>query len=663
MKINKFFFTKLIILFGLNFSFVFSDQIIEKNKNNLEKQVEELEKKISSDERSLLELEKDSYKFKLSFKNRTETFYGRSLELFSPSQLDQVLYWQSTWDLKFSTSVGKCIRSDVVLRNKARWGNINSINHVTENEVKLKDAVTGKHKHALGKLFFWMREGWVEFLINDAFNIQAQNRHYLKVGAFPFKLGRGISLGEAYAVSAGLLGFYSNNVIDQYAFGVLCHGDLVKDKLSYDIYGAILENQSDSFNNVNDKVFAMEIGRRDTPARGFGHINFLFASKLDWILHPCNVGNLTVEPYILFNINPEQKIDFPSDASSKLATPGLYVDYENDKFEFGVEYAMNIGHQSVRAWDRNKVLLDRATDGAAVFDYSHVLTKDPNVVSNPPKALESNKNKNIVNNSPQNASDNGKQIDSTGLYNSLTRFRKAYTNKYAGFMIVADGAYWFNDDLKLAATIGMASGDEDPNQDVDDPNDSDVDGVYSGFIGLQEIYNGKRVQSVFVIGPNRIPRPLSFPSREIPDEDLFASNISGFTNLVYGGVGVEWTTCGCKKEFTLRPNLLAYWQESPTKKFSIEKKMTINQFASKFLGTELNLFLDVKLLKNLKGFFVGGMFVPGQHFKDIKGKPLNADQREILDDLDSTGENNDNSDPILGTNTAWSLNWGFEYQF
>ena len=38
-------------------------------------------------------------------------------------------------------------------------------------------------------------------------------------GAFPFELGRGIALGTAYAVDASDLGFYSENAIDQYAFG------------------------------------------------------------------------------------------------------------------------------------------------------------------------------------------------------------------------------------------------------------------------------------------------------------------------------------------------------------------------------------------------------------------------------------------------------------
>lgn len=670
MNTRSFFFTVLAFLFGFNFNFSFSQEPDEKLKNQ-DTNEEVVVKDVKNNEKStsLLELKSGDNKFKLSFKNRTEGFYGRSTQLLSKSELDQVLYSQTTLDLKFSLALGKILRSDMVLRNKARWGNFTAINHVTDNEVKIKDALTGKHKHFLGRLFFWIREAWVEFSINDAFAMCLPNDHYLKFGAFPFKLGRGISLGEAYAVSPGLLGFYANNVIDQYAFGCLLHGSIIKKELDYDFYWAVLENQSDSFDNVNDKIFSRQVGRRDNPERGFGRINFVVASRLDWFLcpfKPYSNGILTLEPYILYNRNPEQKVDFPSDAVSQLATLGLYVDFEGDNWEWGFEFAKNFGHQFVKPWDRNKVVLDRNSDGFAVFNYNHVVTADPKTTVKPPKAIESNANKKIVDSSDQGANLNGQEIGDSGLYNSLTRFRKGYKNKYKGFMFVADAAYWFCDNFKWAATVGWATGDEDPNVDLHDANDTDIDENFEGFIGLQEIYTGKRVQSVFIIGPNRIPRPLSFPSNNVPEEDRFASNVTGFSNLIFVGTGVEYTTCACTKEFTIRPNLLAYWEDSKIRKFSKVLKSTLhedfNGFASKYLGFEANVFVDVKLLNNLKGFFVGGIFVPGTHFKHIEGKPLNADQREILEKIKVIDVEN-NLLPILGRSPAWSLNWGFEFTF
>ncbi len=82
-------------------------------------------------------------------------------------------------------------------------------------------------------------------------------------------------------------------------------------------------------------------------------------------------------------------------------------------------------------------------------------------------------------------------------------------------MIVADAAYTIaRPQIKVAIAGGYASGDENPNKDLEDPNDSNVDGDFSGFIGLQEIYTGKRVRSGFLLsGAGRIPRVLSFPTK------------------------------------------------------------------------------------------------------------------------------------------------------
>ena len=670
MKNKKIFYLVFIYLFNVNLSLNsqrhevdLSYQDKDDEENEVEKFLKKEEPQIKREEKkALLEYCYNGNKFRLALKNKTEGFYGRSLQLFSDSELDQVLFSQSTWDLKFSAYLGRSLKSEIGFRNRARWGNFNSTNHVTDNTVKLVDAVTGNHKHALGKLLFWMREGWIEVLLNDAFNIDACNEHYFKLGAFPFKLGRGISLGDAYAVAPGLLGFYSNNVIDQFAFGTLLHGGIIKDQLHYDIYAEVVENQSDSFDNVVAKIYSQEIGRKLNPSRGFGSINFIIASRLVWILHPFGGDDtMVIEPYILYNRDPELKVDFPHDASSNLVTPGLSVEFESNNVEFGFEFAYNFGAQHVKAWDRNHVLLDRdKKTGNAIFDYSQVVDTNGN------RAVESNANKKIVDESVQDPALNGKEIDNSGLFNKITRFRKSFKNKYAGFMFVTDAAYWFNDNVKMAATYGFASGDEDPNQDIDNPNDSDEDDKYEGFIPLQEIYSGKRVLSVFVLGANRIPRPLSFPTNDVPEEDRFASNVSGFTNLVFVGIGWEIfsksCSCGNPKEFNFRPNIIAYWQETPTRKFDIKTKMTSKDLASKYLGFEVNLFVDVKLLDNLKGYFVSGVFIPGQHFKDIRGKPLNAEQRNALDNLDTTGFKGDKL-PVLGTNPAWSVNWGLEYYF
>jgi hypothetical protein len=61
-------------------------------------------------------------------------------------------------------------------------------------------------------------------------------------------------------------------------------------------------------------------------------------------------------------------------------------------------------------------------------------------------------------------------------------------------------------------------------------------------------------------------------------------------------------------------------------------------------------------MKPLKFFFVGSVFLPGQHFKDIKGKPLNDEQVGALDGVII-------DIPTIGTDPGVTLNIGLQYSF
>ena len=67
-------------------------------------------------------------------------------------------------------------------------------------------------------------------------------------------------------------------------------------------------------------------------------------------------------------------------------------------------------------------------------------------------------------------------------------------------------------------------------------------------------------------------------------------------------------------------------------------------------------------LKDLKFYVITSLFIPGAHFKDVKGKPMNSEQFNLLDRLDPTGFNKDRI-PNLGNDTAFAFNVGFEYAF
>lgn len=600
--------------------------------------------------------------FTVDYKNRTEAFYSRSLNLLSDSSLDQVFYAQTTNDFNMDANIdNSAIMSKLSMRNKSRWGVPGATARTAPATVRIANTTLGSHSHEISRQILWFREVWVDVCLNKALGVKAAGKQNFKFGSFPFDLGRGIALGSAYAVSPGLLGFYNDNIIDQYASAMLFSGDIVKNKLFYGIYLAILENNCDRMLANLAPVFAQEIGRKNNPWRGFGRINSIFASKLTWtIKNPiCSDGELKTEAYAMVNNAPEQRVEFPSDAKSVLGTIGLACEYKGSNVEWGFDCAANLGHQRVRPWDRNIIEI-KNVDGVLTETYSNVYSDSAKTTN----AVVTSSNKTIVDASQQGIDGNGQQIGSSGLYNSDTRFRPGYINKYNGFMIVGDLASWvYKKEFKLACTLAYVTGDENPNKDLDDSLASAVDGTFDGFIGLQEIYSGKRVKSVVVLSSTSVPRPLSSPlTNRIPRRGRFASAVSGFTNLVFFGLGAEWAPKDWCAKFKFKPNVLSYWQEKATKKFDKTTKLSTNELANRFLGIEINGLFNMDLTSNLNAFVTIGLFVPGAHFRDVQGKPLNAEQIAFLEAQDKTGYTGE-TPPVLGTKRAIMLNWGLEYSF
>lgn len=613
------------------------------------------------------------YEYNFMGTYRPEMFFGKNITFLNNNEVDdKVWYARHTIDAKinilygaksYGKNVAECLMG---LRNQAVWGNPASIASTTDAEVKTLDAVNGPHSHDIPRLVPWFRELWLRLDLVQVLGLCIKNKHDLTFGLFSFELGRGISLGNAFAVGPGVLGFYTDFNVNQFAPGALMHGELVKDVLFYDLYAAILNNKSSKLADTGARILGQEYGKRDRPARGFGKINYLIAARLNWYAFASECfGTLRFEPYGLFNNDPEQKVEFPADASSRLGTIGLASEYIHDRFEFGFDCAFNLGQQRVKGWDRNIIELAIDADNNCIKQVnSQVVDQNGVKVAHNPTSPNGKKIQTAINTTFQNESQNGKKfgtVGTTDLVNTNRRFSDGYTNKFHGWMFVTDAGVWlYKKDLQFAVTAGIASGDDNPNID-------NRDGTFDGFISLQELYSGKRVKSAFVLGgAGKIKRPLSVPDPdEVQAPSPFASTISGFTNLVFTGGSLLWTPREYKKEFSLNTNVLAYWQEHPTNKYDALQRKEIEEKASTFLGTELNLFFHYFILKDVKLFFVGSIFIPGAHYTQVKGLPLDKNQDralvELLDRLDRTGT----LDPIpnLSDNTAYTFNLGLDFRF
>ena len=594
---------------------------------------------------------------------RPETFVAKNSTLLNDeNEFDLFWFARHTADLAFNIIDKKAIiEFDVVFRNKVVWGNYGSVGKVSRSTFKLVDAITGEHDHALLRNFFHAREIWMRFDIGQVFGMPFEASHYCMMGSFPFQLGRGIALGDAYAVGPETIGFYSDSVVDQFAYGMLFSGELCKDILSYALYAAILETRTDSMANTGAKVRAQQYGRQLTPERGFGVVNYILAGNLDWYaLNSKDWGSVRFQPYWLFNETKEQRVEFVGDASSQLGTLGMECEYLGKVIEFGIEAAANLGAQCVRGWDRNDVALINSSGYVAQVN-SHVLDSDGDKIP----FIANGSAQNAIFDVPQAEIENGTQIPGNfpmvgfldpangEIFNAKNRFRNPYTNTYKGWMLVTDASWWIcPKDLRVSATIAYASGDDNPNFDT-------KDGDFKGFISLQELYSGKRVKSAFLLGgAGKVVRPIANP---IPVErsNFLTKTVSGFTNLIFGGLGLVWTPSNWDRPLKFNPNVLVYWQDKTIPKFVLSGPAPL---ASRFLGTEVNLFMDCNIAKNLKLFCVSSVFIPGQFFTDIKGRKINMAQLALLDSKDATGFTKD-AIPSFGDSVAVTFNVGMEYRF
>jgi hypothetical protein len=603
---------------------------------------------------------------------KPETFYGKNINwLNNDNTFDKSYVSKHVADLSVDVLYGAETHGEKIaeflfqMRNKGIWGNPESIASTTFADIKILDAIRGTHKHGFPRHVFWIRQLWLQFNIGKTFGLPFKNKHTFTVGAFPFQLGRGIALGDAYAVGPESLGFWSDSIVDQYAFGAKFSGEIFPKIVSYDLYTAVLQNNSTGIADTEKVIYAQQIDVVDKdPRRGFGKVNYIMAARFNWnVFDNAWLGRLTLEPYGVYNNDPEQRIEFPADASSKLGTAGFAGEFYGKRFECGFDYAVNFGQQRVRGWDRN-IIKENNRNAVVVLVNDNVNATYTNLlgeqITEPAPFIPGSDAQNLINRKDKDQDQNGQEIgkvNSLGyllnapdtqiaLFNSKGRFGNPYTNTYRGWMFVADAGYAFGDkSLLWTAAAGVTSGD-------DNPNFIDRDGDYKGFIGLQETYSGKRVRSVYLLGgAGKLKRLFSTPD---PDTNIQAPStkaqaVSGFTNLVFCGTALKWTP-KWKKFFEVNPNVYAYWQEHQIGR------------ARTFLGTEANIFINYSLLKDLKIFWVSSMFFPGSHYKDRMGTPVFTVQQEAYyDDENPTGK--PDRIPGLGNDIGYTFNLGLIYSF
>lgn len=621
-----------------------------------------------------------------------DSWFAKNVVLLNKNLPDEYGYLKQTFDLTGSAIWGlntfnhKAFELFFDIRQKAIFGNGGREVQTTKDPVKLGDSVVGTHSHRNNKLVVWLRGLYAEVSINALFGRKDEKYlHFLKVGHFPFILGRGIALGPVYGVGRDFLGLQTTYLNDTQTPGINLRGELCPGRLYYDLYYAKLEENSAGFSDNFSHIKASHVGRSLTPWRGVAQDNDLIAARLKWTaINTDRSGVLDIEPYILYNEQSDRQLEIAADAKLKLATGGLALEYKNKNFEFGGEVAVNYGEQLVRHIDRNVVKIKPNKDGKLCETLSHVVYEktstdeygntifsgcpddsSPVVRSQAIKSVVSNARKCGKIGSCYNGHEIGQVTETTfscddtnasctqqtrKVFNACNRFRPAFKNNLRGWMAVADASYFFeNVGVKWGLAYGYASGD-------DNPNLFERDTTFNGFIGLLEGYAGKRVQSVFVLDSRKLKRPLALGPNERE-----AGDDGSFTDLHHVGTSLNWYPLRKKNQLHIGTNLMFFWKAHAINAFDQCSQKTLCRLASTFLGTEWNLRLKYEALKDFYIFGDVGMFFPGKFYDDISGIPLRGDIFNRLDRVDRTGV--DSSNYRLSNDFSYLVNLGMHFKF
>jgi|GEM_PF-873490 len=659
-----------------------------------------------SDEPSLVFKGENDIKMTLNGQMRIDAVRQWNTEtLNSAGGLDRASAMNGRLELAPSLSYGEekyktpAIECTVKIRQQYQAGRFDKVIGTNPSTVRVTDAVLEVPGASINATLPWVKNAFVKLYLNSLASKEMATNHFLKVGLFEYALGRGIAYGESYGTPKKYLGIYSGS--NNFApFGVLLSGELVKKALEYELYFARMEEKSADFKQTSARTKTHVVNNRQYGAAGAGISNDVFAGTLKSTVESDRLGTMKNYLFAMYNKALDQKVEMINDSSSKLVTLGTGFDYEKGNFEFGGEIAFNAGAEYLYNIDRNVVTL---ASGTPYGEQNVVRTYNKVNMKSATDALRDGKPAPIVAGvqSAVNAyagNVNGATIpsatisspslmvnaagDGTGgavtsggtaegiadytLANSSTRYRPAYRNNYRGWMGVLDGSYnWKPANLKLSAALGYASGDSNPHSAAREANPDQVVN-YHGFVGINENYAGKRVKSVLALDARKMQTPLTADPYE---RQLFDNS---FTDMYFMGVGSVWKCT--KRDLELGMNALAFFKDKRSWAVVFDPVNSTaafgTRYARRFLGVELNVIANWKLLPGLSLIGECAVFLPGPFYVDVKGLPLDGSVVGVIKQQDPTDLMGNTSSayyndavPRLGNDPQVAVNVALQYKF
>lgn len=448
-------------------------------------------------------------------------------------------------------------------------------------------------KNFLPLLF--VEQAWFKLNFDTFTDLCKNNPTMLKVGYFPYIVGRGVTMGFHDDLAVDYLGWAGDGGFTRYPVmppGVLFHTQLNRN-FAWDVYFNLWRETNAS---LSDTLLPARADRlNDGPSRGTGKDRVTWATRFDYVNSDECFGDILAQPYFVYVDAPEQGIEFSADASSKLFTTGMMVDWSSKGWHVNVEAAGQFGRQHVHAIDRNVQQLGiNRSDGTVAAQLSHVFLDTPGspVITNggvnvaareidtltiPPANFDVFEPQNLTDlivDTPTNRNlsrqglavlkADGKAATLPGPLNIVNstefgnaRFRNPYRLGYNGFMALADVSYDFEcQPLKVAGAAGYISGDQYPYNEERSRS-------YDGFIPLRSRYRGLDVQNFLIFDRLVIPRPLNISNRT-----LYAfNNIKDLSNLAFLGAGLTWFPLAERRRMAVTTDIMFLWEAASLHKW------------------------------------------------------------------------------------------------
>lgn len=657
---------------------------------------------------------------------------GHNVSLLNGSTPDHACYIQTMIDFPCTLTIPKqtlpCIDMNITPRINTLWGST-ELQKVSAEQTKIGLGITeGKHDHSLRNIPIFLKEAWIKFY-NKSENQQ------LQIGLFPYQIGLGLVLGNQYRTGEVQLLNIQEKFIDQYRPGIEYKSTFTLHDKEYkaNIYYSGYDNQATTWCNFlqNTNTQALAYGGKGpvftkcSPQRPKLQMNHIVSAQIDipFIFRQHNnTINFNLKPFFMFNKDQQQMVEFRGDAQSALFTAGTSLVINQDKMKCFIDIAGNFGHQSVKAWDRNTAIRDNCLTMTHLFRLSNNTGLDtsssdfccganstsiaadecwvlaPEIPCNgcgdqslqyaAGQEFKIKSSTEIVDLCCLDATETI-DLDTTTFKNSFSRFRKSYKVKFSGFLFAADACYELSDKHIVGLIAGVASGDDYPHDTYEksilyrlrsDWNSVRLDKPHSylGFQGIQPLYSGNFVRSLYLLRANKLQRTLS------NDNELTANIIN---NLMYTGLGF-WKT----KEYnsgTLKWNTNIIGMMQPhSLRFGLDpvvgdvyslynyacqenKFKNFNKQLNTGVGIEINSFLEFFAKNSVKLYGNFGIFLPGSYYKDIhclsykehgKNVPI-VHQLAVLKEDVSGYDDSSNMRLRLNNDISYTLSVGLTFDF